>query len=554
MKKLGQGFKRYMAILAGAAMLAGCAGGGGSSKEGSETAPTALPEMDYDASKASWEQDKTPIELEWFVAYDWAAMNFDPDNNQFDQYVYENTGVKIKFSIGSQEKLNMLIATDSLPDIVTYDAVSSERLALENGGRLWPLDELVEKYAPDMQTPQGMIDWYRNKKDNKWYVLVGYFYDLKEAYERGGYIESHNMNFARKDILEQLGIDPDSMTTKEGFLNALRKVKEANVQYEGQTVIPYVADDAECLAEQFGLDREDSNGNLLNIKRQPEYLEAILFLNQIYREGLTTDEIFTMDNTLRKQMVTSGSVFAGTRVNYLNGKDTLYYENPNALMMGVGHIGGDGGKEAIVSPSPTAGWAATMITKNCKNPARAVSLLSFLTREEISLSYSYGGINGYEIVDGEAVIKPERAEERKADSAAFDAKYRSTLQDLVCDYVWVKKYEPKSGMDELEQDRLHYQKKWVDGHIFDDKIFNDVSPDSGSDFAAIDAQLTSYWSQQFPMMIMAKSPEEAKQVYDNAIAQMDQMGMDKLDAYKNERFQENKKKMGLEMAWPRNQK
>ena len=56
------------------------------------------------------------------------------------------------------------------------------------------------------------------------------------------------------------------------------------------------------------------------------------------------------------------------------------------------------------------------------------------------------------------------------------------------------------------------------------------------------------------VLIIARTPEEAKQVYQNAIDQMDHMGMDKLDAYKNERFQENKKKMGVEFAWPRNQK
>ncbi|MDR1903955.1 MAG: CGGC domain-containing protein [Treponema sp.] len=37
-----------------------------------------------------------------------------------------------------------------------------------------------------------------------------------------------------------------------------------------------------------------------------------------------------------------------------------------------------------------------------------------------------------------------------------------------------------------------------------------------------------------------------------AIAQMDRMGMAQIDAWKNERFQENKKKLNLEFAWPRN--
>lgn len=536
-----------MAAAAAAGLLAGCGTKEGKAQDASAAQPAA-----YDPSKPSWEQDQTPIELNWFVAYDWTSMNFDPAHNTFDQYVYENTGVKIKFSIGNKEKLNMLIATDSLPDIVTYDAVSSERLAMEDGGKLLPFDELKDKYAPDMTVPQGMIDWYRNEKDSHWYALVGYFYDRKDTYERGGYIESHNMNFARKDIMDQLGINPDSMLTKEGFIDALKKVKAANVTYQGQPVIPYIGDDVEELAEQFGADREDRDGNLMNIKRQPEFLEALLFLNEIFNDGLTTDEIFTMDSTLRKQMVSSGQVFAGTNVNYLNGKDNLYYSDPKALMMGIGLIKGDEGKQAIVSPSPTAGWAATMVTKNCKNPARAASLLSFLTKKEMSLAYWYGGIDGYDIVDGAAIIKPERAAERSKDPAAFDAKYRSTLQDLLCDYVWVKKYEPKTNLDAYEADLRHYQKTWIDGHIYDDKIFTSVKPEGGSDLAAVEAQLDSYWSQQFPAIVMAPGKEAATEAYRNTIAQMDAMGMEDLNAYQNERFHANKKKMGVDFAWPRN--
>lgn len=536
-----------------AATTTGCGNANSQSAQKGEMTQTAgeLPEIAYDSSKASWEQDKSPVELEWFVAYDWADMNFNPEKNMFDQYVYENTGVKIKFSIGSQEKLNMLIATDTLPDIVTYDAVSSERLSLEDGGKLLPLDTMKELYAPDMQVPQGMIDWYRNENDGHWYSYVGYFTDIQDTYDRGAYIEAHNMNFARKDIMEQLQIDPNTMQTKEGFLDALRKVKESGIEYNGQKVIPYIGDDVEYLAEQFGIDREDKDGNLMNMKRQPEFQEALLFLNQIYREGLTTDEIFTMDTTIRKQMVSSGQVFAGTRQNYLNGKDTLFYNDPNALMVGVGLIKGDEGKQAIVSPSPTAGWAATMVTKNCKNPQRAASLISFLTRPEVSISYYYGGIDGYEIANDEIIIKPERLAEREADTAAFDAKYKSTLQDLVCDYTWVKKYEPKSNADALLADKIHYQETWINGNIFDDKIFTDVNPASGSDLAGIKAQLDAYWSQQFPMIVMASNGEEAISLYEATIAQMDTMGMKELDEFQNERFQKNKEKMGVDLAWPR---
>lgn len=532
------------AALMGAALLAGCGG---------EPAQTALENFVYDESKASWQQDTTPIELEWFVAYDWEDLNFNPEDNKFDEYVYTNTGVTIKYTIGSQEKLKILMSTNSLPDIVTYDAASAERVDMENSGQLLPLDELREKYAPDMQVPQAQVDWYTNEKDHHWYAMVGYFYDLEDTYARGGYIETHNMNFARQDIMEDLDIDPDSMTTKEGFIAALQKVKDAGVTYNGQTVIPYIGDDVEFLAEQFGMDRESSDGALLNAKRQPEYLEALLFLNEIYNKGLTTDEIFTMDSTLRRQLVSSGAVFAGTRQNYLNGKDTLFYTDPEALMRSVGLMAGDGGREAIISPSPTGGWAATMISANCKNPQRAAALLSFLTQPEISLSYYYGGIDGYDVVDGKAIIKPERQAERTADTTAFRAKYLSNVQDLVCDFVWVKAYETTDGMDALGLDLIDYTKRWVNGHIFDDKIFTDVAPEAGTDLAAIAAQINAYWGQQFPLIVMADTQEEAEKIYRDTIAQMDVMGMKDLDEYQNGRFQANKEKMGLKYAWPRNQ-
>jgi putative aldouronate transport system substrate-binding protein len=500
----------------------------------------------------SWKKDTSPVELEWFIAYDWADLNFDPTNNAFDKYVLDNTGVTIKYTIGSQEKLNVLIATDSLPDIITYDAYSIERKNMEDNEMLMPLDELKAKYAPDIQASDGMVKWYTNEKDNHWYSWVSYFYDLQDTYDKGVVIETLNMNFARQDIMKQLNIDPASMNTKEGFIAALQKVKDAGITYNGQKVVPYMGIDVNYLAEQFGIDREDKDGNLMNEKRQPEYLEAILFLNEIYNKGLTTDEIFTMDNTTRKKLISSGGVFAGTSQAYLAGYDTLYYADNNALMEAIGLIKGNGGKEAIISPSPTAGWTATMISKNCKNPERAAALLAFMTQPEVSYSYYLGGIGNCDIVDGKAVINPEREKERSEDPSTYNAKYCSSIQDFMCDYLWVEMYRPTTNQDAYEQNKKDFSNKWAKGHIFDDKIFTSVTPESGTDLAAVNVQLSEYWNQQFPLMVMASTVQEATQIYNDTIAQMDSMGMKDLDTYQNERFHANKEKMGVTFAWPRN--
>ena len=300
--------KIVLAVACTAALLCGCGGNpsptSGSSApspatSGSSQAEGNQPESSGTAiATPSWKTDTSPITLEWFIGYDWASLTFDPENNEFDKWMLEETGVTLSYSYGNQEKLNVLITTDSLPDIVTYDVVSSERISMENAGLLLPLDDLRDQYAPDFRVVPAMMDWYRNENDGHWYSFASYFYDVTDTESRGGYLTSHNVNFARQDIMDQLGIKPEDMQTKDGMIAALKKVKEANIVYNGVTVEPIHGaggSTTQFYAEQFGLDREDKDGNLLNMCRQPEYLEALLFQNRLYREGLLSDEEFTMD-------------------------------------------------------------------------------------------------------------------------------------------------------------------------------------------------------------------------------------------------------------------
>lgn len=526
--------------------------GGGNEAETSNDVMSGAPVV-VDADNPSWKIDTSPIELEWFVGYDWASHTFDPENNTFDKYVQEETGVTIKWSSGSLEKLNVLIATNNLPDIVTYNVVSSERLTMENNDLLYPLNQLRDQYAPDFLVVPGMEDWYRND-DGNWYAFSSYFYDVVDTYERGGYLESHNMNFARRDIMAQLGIEEEDLHTKDGLIEALHMVQDAEIEYNGAIMEPWIGTAASYMSEQFGLDREDADGNLMNEMRQSEYLEALLFYNRLFREGLITDEEFTSaeNKQLRDQKVSSGHVFAGMPHAFLSGKGPLFRTDNNALMGGIGHLAGDAGKEPIITPSPTGGWTGTMISKNCKTPDRAIQLFAFLSQKESTLAANYGGLDGYDIIDGQAIVTAERKAEEDADPQAFAAKYRTGSMDYFADWVFVQMYAPKEAPDAFYEDLKYYRTTYMDGRFYDDKIFSDVKPDGGSDLAATQAKIDEYWKQQQPRIIMADTEAEAIALYDAAIVQMDSMGMVELDEFKNTRFQENKVKMGVEFAWPRN--
>jgi putative aldouronate transport system substrate-binding protein len=494
-----------------------------------------------------------PVTLGWFIAYDWDATRWDPANNEFDKYVSEHVDVNIDFSQGDIEKLHALMATNTLPDIVTYDAVSSERLEMENNGMLLPLEDLIAQYKVDFHVVQALKDWYRNK-DGKWYTYVSHFYDVKDVEQRGALLPGRT-NVVRKDIMEQLNIDPASLRAKAGLLAALEKVKAAGVTYKGQKVIPVLDLGGTDLALQFGADLEDRNGNLLNLQRQSEFLEALLFENEIYRRGLTSDERFTLNPTQTRQLFTTGQVFLSGRTggdSYYGRKD-LWYSDNNALMESFGPIYGNSGKESMAISDPTAGWAGTMITKNSKNPGKAIELLAFLTRPEISISTdaSYGGINGYDLKDGYAYIKPERKAAYDADPAAFQNKYMSRMGSFMTDWVWALAITPKISGDMTIDDETTANEKWLQGHYYDNKLF-DIVLESGSDLAGISAQINTYWEEQYPNIVMARSAAEATRLYNETIAQMDRMGMVRLDEWKNQQFQENKKKLGLKFGWPRN--
>ena len=99
----------------------------------------------------------------------------------------------------------------------------------------------------------------------------------------------------------------EDLKTKEGFYEALKKVKDEKLQYDGMDVIPLTGVYATNMAQQFGAQLEDKEGNLQDIKLQPEYLEALKFYNRLYREGLITTDEFTQDQTQRDQKVASGA-------------------------------------------------------------------------------------------------------------------------------------------------------------------------------------------------------------------------------------------------------
>lgn len=544
--KMGKVIALFLAfVIVSVGTLVGCKG------EDSKTA--SVQEEVLEIASPSWKTDTSPTEISWFMSFDWYGKKFSPKTNEFDKKLLEETGVTIDVQTGNMDKFNVLIQTGKLPDIITTAVSEVQRSLLEDNYLVLDLEELSNKYAPDLYAAPTQKEWLA-AADGNWYGIANFYYDEGNMSENGGYFGTHNSNFVRSDILEDVGLSMESLRTKEGFLEALRAVKAQNIMYNDRPVVPYAAHLAgsvdESIAEQFGASRETKEGKYQSIYRTPEYKEAMIFFNQLYREGLMTDEALTFSTPQLKEKIASGNIFASTIApNVLDPRKSLYAMDNDATILYAGAMQGDLHDETAVMAINTGGWTVTMINKNAENPARAIQLLSYLSQKETVLDNMYG-VDCYELVDGMVVRNADAIELEARSPEEFNAKYKGGF-NWVLDNTFVQGSMPIDtsvfGIDEKAQ------REDDSVILFEDKAFIKTEPKAGTEEALILVRIDEHQQQAIGRIVTADSEEECIQEYEDMLATFEELGLAKLEAYQDVEFQKNKKQLGVEFSHPFNQ-
>lgn len=485
--------------------------------------------------KDTQEIDET-ITLHWFVADPEYSRTWNPKEHVSDAKILDKTGVRLEIRSGDLAELDALIATDSLPDLITLDAGAKECYILENSGCVAELEPLFGQYAPDADIPESMKDWYRNGNGG-WYAIASYYYGPERVNEEyGGYLVTHNNNYVRTDLLEQTGVTMDELWTKEGLLRALRAAKE--LTYEGQAVVPYSGWWTKNIAEQFGMQIEDESGQLLSAYRQPEWKEALLFGNQMYREGLLSLDDFTESDNQRRQQVEAGRIFFCTGyANVKDAKEVLKSRDENASMDYVGQIRGDEGKEPNLSSVASGGWTATLVNADTPYMKQVIRFIAYMTSDEGILDAAPEiGADTYEIVDGVCVRKEEVQQEFIENYEKAAEKYYMNLEFFV-DWTVVQKYQSK-------KERRIFNEQYKDSNIYDSKARDAaMTIDSSSPMAETKERIDAYYRAAEIKILTSESEKECLQLYEETIAAMEKMGLTELEAYERAQYQAAKDKL-----------
>ena len=230
----------------------------------------------------------------------------DENHNPYLDYIERHTDLDINVIIppseGYEEKLNVIMASGNWPDMINvFDAVWVVNYAKQNA--LMPLDDLIDKYGPDLKRRIPPEAWDRVRYNGKIYAVPS----LNE-------VRGVELMYGRKDWLDKLGLKPPS--TLDEYYDVMKAFVESDPDGNGKrdTYGVVMTENLGRSAPFFGafgiqLDQwVERDGKLVYSNTLPEMKEALSFLAKLYRDGLL-DPMFPLNkNHNLEEKIVSGKV------------------------------------------------------------------------------------------------------------------------------------------------------------------------------------------------------------------------------------------------------
>ena len=545
-KKMNRQARRMIAVgmclLMFGSML-GCAG----------TNENKATEQTQSSETIGWKKyaaEQNPVTLNWYINYSWFPMDW--GKNMVSKQITKDTGVNINFvtPAGNQEEtINALVASDSLPDIVTLGWWEPQINDMIKNKMVYALNELADQYDPYFYevTDPTVVNWYSDENGD----IYGYPNSAytPEAVETHSNIGSNQTFLVRKDIYEAIG-SPD-MTTQEGFEAAVKKAVEMFPEVDGKPLIPigsHIFEENGCnsfdnFLMNFLAVPYEKDGKLYDRHSDPEYLSWLKFFRKLGEEGYLSSDIFVDQRTQMNEKVAEGRYFCMLyqRTDIADQESTLYEKNPDSIYIAVDGPKNSKGDDYVLPTNAINGWTLTLISKNCKHPDRAIAFLDYMMSEEGQKMISLG-VEGemYDWVDGKAVLKDEVKKLLTTDRKKYDEVYGADdaywmLQNNVMQLDWMpEKQYPLNQMEEWTYPYTRYLGEY------------EVTKQDDSEMSRINSRIDKLWGKTLPRLLLAKSDEEFDQLFETFVEERETLGYSQLVKDHQKTMEENKKRLGME--------
>lgn len=538
--------RKRIRILAGALLLAlGLWGCGAIENAGEKEGKSSSSNV----TEVSETEGKESITLDWYINFSWFTTPW--GGNAVSRKITEDTGVNIDFITpkgNESEKLNALISSDTLPDIITLGWWEPQIDEMINRDMVYALNELAEDYDPYFwqMTDDKVCDWY-TKEDGNIYCYPNSSY-LAEDYETYGNIGSNQTFLVRKDIYEAIG-SPD-MTTPEGFMEAVRKAAEMFPSVDGQPLIPIGAhaftakgcDSFDQFLQNFLAVPYEQDGKYYDRFTDEEYIRWMKAFRQLGEEGYLKEDIFIDQRTQMEEKIKQGRYFCMIyqRTDLDAQQKVLYKNNPESIYIAVDGPKNFAGDDYMLPGPGITGWTVTFISKNCEYPDRAIALFSYFISEE-GQKATYLGVEGitYDVVEGEPVLREDVRNLLNTDRKEYDRLYGGDdaywmFQNNVMQLQWKPPLsEPLGQLEEWTYPYTHYLEQYT----------IDLETDSKVGYA--DMKIQDLWGRYLPKLLLSSSDEEFDSILEEFVQKRQELGFAAVMEEKTKRMIEAKEKLGI---------
>lgn len=353
--------------------------------------------------------------VRWLTTGDTAAKPME-ENDRVIQAIEDKLGIDLVVEVvpeASVEKVNVAMASGSLPDIVTGAFGTSATEQWIKDGMVIALDDYL-KDAPALKK--------RLDEEYSWDLVNGKHYGVPFINQLNS---ANSLIVFRADWLKKLNLDyPQTLEEMKNTFIAFTKNDpdgDGKDNTYGYTAVKPSSggNPFEWVFFAFGIPYADysldKDGNVIPWFEDPAYIPAMKYIKELWDAGVIDPEIMLNTNPKKEEKFyqgKSGSMLAALfrHVNRIEGNLKQLYPDAS-IAYGMAPKGPDG-KYGISKQGKSGMY--TCVTSACKSPEKAVALIDFLLSEEGKTLVRLGVEGVHYTKEGDNIVLKEDEREKDA--------------------------------------------------------------------------------------------------------------------------------------------